>query len=79
MLKVLRFSLILLSIPFLLIAQENDTSIVTPPWKTGLSLGLDFSQLLQINPRQGAGQNRLGAGTAITAFAKYKKKEAGLG
>lgn len=38
-------------------------------WKTGAGLGLDLSQLLQINPKQGAGQNRLGFGGAFNGFA----------
>lgn len=42
-------------------------------WTTGAGLGLDFAQLLQINPRQGAGQNRLGLGGAFNFFANYKK------
>jgi hypothetical protein len=45
----------------------------TPLWETGAGLGLDFAQLLQINPKQGAGQNRLGIGGAINFFAKHKK------
>lgn len=38
-------------------------------WETGASIGLDFTQLLQINPKQGAGQNRLGFGSATTLYA----------
>ncbi len=45
-------------------------------WQRGASLGLDFSQLLQINPKQGAGQNRLGFGGALNYFANYKKGRA---
>ncbi len=41
-------------------------------WKYGASLGSDFAQLLQINPRPGSGQNRLGFGGAINIFASYK-------
>lgn len=41
-------------------------------WKVGASLGSDFAQLLQINPRPGSGQNRLGFGGAINVFASYK-------
>ena len=43
-------------------------------WKTGAGIGLDAAQLLQINPRVGAGQNRLGFGGAVNAFAKYSRK-----
>jgi hypothetical protein len=42
-------------------------------WKKGAGLGLDFAQLLQINPKQGAGQNRLGIGGAANFFANYTK------
>ena len=46
-----------------------------PPkeWETGAGIGLDFSQLFQLNPKQGAGQNRLGFGSAVNLFAKYRK------
>ena len=47
---------------------ERDTS-----WTFGAGLGLDFAQLLQINPKQGAGQNRLGFGGAFSGFANYEK------
>ncbi len=49
----------------------------TPPadslqgWTFGAGIGLDFSQLLQINPKQGSGQNRLGFGGATSFFGKY--------
>jgi len=72
--KVLYFFVIVLCTPFFLKSQNENTPKKDSLWKTGASLGLDFSQLFQLNPRQGAGQNRIGAGTAITAFAKIKKK-----
>jgi len=43
------------------------------PWKRTAGLGFDFAQLLQINPRQGAGQNRLGLSGAINFSTSYKK------
>ncbi len=43
-------------------------------WETGAGLGLDFVQLFQLNPRQGAGQNRIGLGGATNFFANYKKE-----
>ncbi|MDX1666059.1 MAG: DUF3078 domain-containing protein [Saprospiraceae bacterium] len=51
-----------------LMAQEEQ-----PPegWTTGAGIGLDFSQLFQLNPRQGAGQNRIGFGGAVNFFANY--------
>ncbi len=74
--KKVNFLLVLLiCTPLFLVAQEKKDSVPPSPWKTGASLGLDFSQLLQINPRQGAGQNRVGAGTAVAIFAKLKKKK----
>jgi hypothetical protein len=42
-------------------------------WDTGAGIGFDFAQLFQLNPRQGAGQNRLGFGGAVNFFANYKK------
>ncbi|MCB0635256.1 MAG: DUF3078 domain-containing protein [Lewinella sp.] len=42
------------------------------PWDVGAGMGFDFAQLLQINPKQGAGQNRLGIGGAANVFANYK-------
>ena len=58
--------------------QTGHTQAVQPEpernWKTGAGIGLDAAQLLQINPRVGAGQNRLGFGGAINAFAKYGRK-----
>ena len=43
------------------------------PWTTGGGAGLDFAQLALINPRVGAGSNRIGFGGLINVFAKYKK------
>jgi hypothetical protein len=47
---------------------------VPPLWKTDISVGFDFSQLFQLNPRQGAGQNRLGLGGAINATNSFNSK-----
>jgi len=52
---------------------QDEESEVTEGWTAGAGLGADFSQLLQINPRQGAGQNRIGFGGAVNAFGKYRK------
>jgi hypothetical protein len=52
-------------------SPKNDS--IPKYWKIGAGLGLDFAQLLQINPRQGAGQNRIGIGGALTSYAKLKK------
>jgi len=50
-----------------------DKEIKADGWLTGGGLGLDIGQLLQINPKVGAGENRLGFGEAVSVFAKYKK------
>jgi hypothetical protein len=34
-------------------------------WDIGMGLGVDGAQLLQLNPRVGSGQNRVGFGGAI--------------
>lgn len=58
-----------------LYAQDDKEKKEIPDgWRLGAGLGLDMSQLLQINPKVGAGQNRLGLGGAVNYFAKYKKK-----
>ncbi|MDX1940482.1 MAG: DUF3078 domain-containing protein [Saprospiraceae bacterium] len=64
----------LLFVSFFAFAQDT-TATEEPPkaWQTGAGMGLDFAQLFQLNPRQGAGQNRVGLGGAINFFANYKK------
>lgn len=70
--------LLLLCATISMYAQDPAATPATPPappekaWKVGASLGSDFAQLLQINPRPGSGQNRLGFGGAINIFATYK-------
>ena len=44
-----------------------------PNWKKGASLGMDIGQLLLINPKAGAGENRIGFGTISGTFANYAK------
>ena len=51
--------------------EEEDDEIVEG-WNTSLSFGADLSQLFQLNPKQGAGQNRFGFGGAIFLDAIYK-------
>lgn len=53
----------------LLVAQDDAPK---GPWTRNVSLGLDFAQLLQINPKQGAGENRIGLGGAVNYGANYK-------
>lgn len=50
-------------------AAVKDTSY----WKSGAGLALAFDQLLNINPRQGAAQDRLGFGGGINVFGNYQK------
>lgn len=54
-------------------APQEATAEPEPAWKRTAGLGLDFAQLFQLNPRQGAGQNRLGIGGAVNIAAAYKK------
>ena len=42
-------------------------------WIKGGALGLDLSQLALVNPKVGAGENRLGFGSISSLFANYKK------
>jgi len=42
-------------------------------WSGGVGLGLDFFQLLQINPKVGAGEDRIQFGGLSTGFVNYKK------
>ena len=44
-------------------------------WTTGGGAGIDFAQLALINPRVGAGTNRIGFGGLINVFANYKKNK----
>lgn len=56
----------------LLTAQEMADSS-RQYWSTGAGIGMDVSQLLQINPKVGAGQNNMNLAGAITFYGKYKK------
>lgn len=57
-------------------AQEAVDSAATPKnWTTGGGAGFDFAQLALINPRVGAGSNRIGFGGLINLFANYKKEK----
>lgn len=67
--------------PFLLLAlfasnlraQEATAGKDTSYWKRGAGFALAFDQLLNINPRQGAAQDRLGFGGGINVFGNYQK------
>jgi len=59
-----------------LFAQETaDTAKQEVPkiWTTGGGAGFDFAQLALINPKVGAGTNRIGFGGLLNLFANYKK------
>jgi len=42
-------------------------------WQRGGGIGMDLSQLMLINPKVGAGQNKIGFGGLANFFAKYKQ------
>ena len=54
--------------------EEAKTPEEEDGWEVIFGVGADLAQLLQINPRVGAGENRLGLGTAVSLTANYKKK-----
>ena len=47
----------------------------TSYWKVGASIGLDLSQLALINPRVGAGENRIAFGGFLGVTANYEKEK----
>jgi len=49
----------------------SQDTIISPTWNNNISLGIDFAQLFQLNPRQGAGQNKIALGGAINATNTY--------
>ena len=55
-------------------ADSTAAKKVTPDgWRFGASFGADIGQLLQFNPKVGQGENRIGLGTNLTAFARLKR------
>jgi len=52
-------------------AQEEDKE--EKAWDIGGALGVDFSQLLFVNPKVGAGENRIGIGGNTSFYANYQK------
>ncbi len=73
--KVLRYTLTMALLAGLALFAQGQEAPEEPkgPWETGAGFGMDFSQLFQLNPRQGAGQNRLGLGGAVNVFIKYSQ------
>ncbi len=53
-------------------AQEDKTE-EKKHWKAGGAVGLDLGQMLFINPKFGAGEDRIGIGGNTNVYAKYKK------
>ncbi|MBP7821688.1 MAG: DUF3078 domain-containing protein [Saprospiraceae bacterium] len=64
---------ILITFTLALHAQDAAKNEVKEGWTRGAGMGADLAQLFQLNPRQGAGQNRIGIGGAANYFANYKK------
>jgi hypothetical protein len=52
--------------------RELSKSKDTTKWLSGAGIGLDFGQLLQINPAVGAGENKIGFGGVASFYANYK-------
>jgi hypothetical protein len=52
-------------------AQQQDS--LERNWEITLGLGTDITQLLQINPKVGAGENRFGIGWVVNATANKKR------
>ena len=42
-------------------------------WDLGAGFGADLGQLLQFNPKVGQGENRIGLGANVTAYARLKR------
>ncbi|MFK8058400.1 MAG: DUF3078 domain-containing protein [Saprospiraceae bacterium] len=63
----------ILSFSVVSFAQDEAEEVVPDGWTRGASLGADLGQLLQFNPRVGAGENRVGVGMSFGAFANKKQ------
>ncbi len=53
--------------------QELSKKEAQEGWNTGMGVGLDFFQLLQLNPQVGAGENRIQFGGVGSIYANYLK------
>jgi hypothetical protein len=51
----------------------EETEAETGPWKVEASLGFDFTQLLQLNPKAGSGSDRIGLGGISSLAANYSE------
>jgi Protein of unknown function (DUF3078) len=70
--KILLFTLTIFALNVAM-AQEAAKEEVPAAWKRTAGIGLDFGQLAMINPKIGAGENRLNIGGAATFAANYKQ------
>ncbi len=70
--RLLLLSLSLLFLGSVAIAQDAEEA-PKDGWDIGLGLGFDFAQLLQLNPKVGSGENRIGFGGAANVFANKKQ------
>ena len=70
---------IFMVVNFNLLYSQTDTSTPVDTiqkdtfWKIGGDIGLNFNQIMFINPRVGSGDNRIGFGGLMNLFATYKK------
>ena len=67
------FFLICCCLALPLYAQKDSLNKPDTVWRTGGGVGFDFSSLTLINPRIGAGSNRIGLGGLGNIFANYKQ------
>jgi len=63
----------ILSFSVVSFAQDAEEEVIPEGWRKGAGLGADLGQLLQFNPRIGGGENRIGVGGNLTAFASLKR------
>ena len=67
------FTIMFVATAFISQTFAQDAAAPVDGWKRGSGLGLSLDQLALINPRSGAGLNRLGIGGMATWFGNLKK------
>lgn len=72
--RIFTLMVVLILSGFSPLTAQDEAEAPKEGWESGAGIGLDFAQLFQLNPKQGAGQNRLGLGGAVNFFANYKKE-----
>lgn len=70
---IIAFSLLALPLAAQAQTAPKDTTAKDTTWAIGGGLGFDFAHLLYVNPRVGAGENRIGLGGNTSFYANYKK------